>query len=44
MTQMSYLHSKGTVLKYLTPQSIIATRGFDPEQEIELQIVDLAVI
>ena len=44
MTQMTYLHSKGMVLKYLTPQNIIATKGFDPDQEIQLQIVDLAVI
>ena len=41
---MSYLHSRGIVLKYLTPWNIIAKKGFNDGEEIELRIVDLAAI
>ena len=41
---MSYLHSKGIILKYLTPQNIIALQGFDPDQAIKLKLVDLPIL
>ena len=44
MTQLSYLHSQGIVLKYLAPHNIIAKKGFNDGEEIELRIVDLAAI
>ena len=44
LQQLAYLHDNEVECKYFTPSNLIVTAGFQPNEEIQVQIVDIAIL